>query len=115
MIPTAQITKQAVLVAMVRHIGRDQGVTAARLVYEMLGRFDPEAERRLRRVIVELRLEGQHICGLPESGYSMAENSAELSAGIRHLHDRAMTSLRQAYAMRGLAMPDLEGQLRLPT
>ncbi len=115
MIPATQITKQSVLIAMARHIGRERGVTAARLVYEMLGRYNAEAERRLRKIVVELRLEGQHICGLPDSGYFMAETGDELAAGIRHLHDRAMTSLRQAYAMRGLAMPDLEGQLRLPT
>lgn len=110
-----QITRQSVLVAMIHHIGKERGVRARDLVAEILGYQDAEEERRLRKVVVELRLEGQHICGLPGIGYYMAKNTQELNEGIKHLHDRSITGLRQAYAMRGVALPDLEGQLKLPT
>lgn len=110
------ITRESVLAALSRHIGRAHGVTARALVSEIAGMFAEAAhERELRHVIEELRRDGQHICGHPSTGYYLAESDAELDETCRFLFNRAMTSLTQVAAMRRVSLPDLRGQLRLPT
>ena len=110
------ITRDAVLIALSRHIGQGNGIHARQLARQLAG---PDAgaagERRLRQVITELRLEGHHVCGTPESGYFMAENPDELQRTCVFLHERAMASLTQIARMKNIALPDLRGQLHLPT
>lgn len=110
------ITRDAVLHALRDHIGQDNGISAHSLVLKISGLYArPADERCLRRVIEELRRDGHHICGHPSTGYFVAETDAELERTVQFLHDRAMTSLTQAAAMRRVSLPDLRGQLRLPT
>lgn len=111
------ITKHTVLQALTFHVGQRYGVSAARLTAEITASPPPNpgGERHLRHVIEELRLEGHHICAHPAHGYFIAANEAELIATCEYLHGRALTSLRQVARMRGVALPDLRGQLRLPT
>lgn len=111
------ITRDSLLEALTFHVGERYGVSAAKLAAEITGIAppNPAGERRLRQVIEDLRLEGHHICGHPSSGYFIAESEAELVRTCEYLHSRAMTSLRQVARMRGVAAPDLRGQLRLPT
>jgi hypothetical protein len=110
-------TRDEVLVALRRHIGQDNGATAAELVGEITATYgaDPVGERLLRRYVVELREEGHHICAHPTSGYFSANSDAELQATCEYLYDRAMTSLKQVAAMKRVSLPDLRGQLHLPT
>ena len=113
----SQITREAVLQALVDHIGERQGVSGRELVLEIATPLFavPGDERRLRKVIEQLRHEGHHICGWPESGYFLAADEAELNKTCLFLHDRAMTSLNQVAAMKRVSLPDLKGQLRLQT
>ncbi len=110
-----EITAPRVLDALSRHIGRGNGVSAAELVEEITGRRCPRSERDLRREIVILRLQGHHICGRPETGYYMARRAEELDDTCEFLYERAMTSLTQIAAMKRISLPDLRGQLKLPT
>lgn len=110
------VTREAVLAAMLAHIGPDKGVHVRDLAREVAGVFAcPATERQLRAVVVELRRQGHHICGEPATGYFMASCPADLERTCEFLYDRAMTSLAQIAAMQRVSMPDLRGQLRLPT
>lgn len=111
------LTPASVLEALSRHIGRERGIAATQLVCEILhtlGR-DPVQERRLRRIVEDLRLEGHHVCATPDRGYFLAANAEELDQTCLFLHERAMTSLKQIAAMKRISLPDLRGQLHLPT
>lgn len=110
------ITRDRLLAALRNHIGHSRGVTVTALAREVLG-VEPTRgdERVVRRLIVELRLEGHHVCAHPASGYYLAESPQELSDTIAFLRERAMSSLSQIAAMKRISVPDLCGQLHLPT
>lgn len=110
------INQHTVLEALCNHIGRRRGVTAAALCREVLGVEPLQADLRiLRHVVEDLRTAGHHVCATPEDGYWIAETAEELDEACGFLYDRAMTSLRQIAAMKRVSVPDLRGQLRLPT
>lgn len=110
-------TKDDVLTALCGHIGELHGSTAAALVAEITGikGQDLVGERHLRTHVTSLREEGHHICSHPARGYFIANSDAELQATCEYLYDRAMTSLKQVAAMKRVSLPDLRGQLHLPT
>ena len=112
---TDHLTRDDVLWALRRHIGADNGASAATLVQEIRGATSPGHERALRHQIEELRRDGHHICGHPSTGYFVARTEDELLRTCGYLHARAMTTLTQIAAMRRVSVPDLRGQLRLPT
>lgn len=107
------------LVALRDHIGQSNGITAKALVAELNnGPVKPESqisERELRHVVKALRKQGHHVCAHPKDGYYLAENTAELQQCLDYLTHRAMCSLEQVAAMKKLSLPDLFGQMRLPT
>lgn len=103
-----------VLWALSMHKGAENGIHAQHLVLEICGETSARLERELRHVIEALRDEGHHICATPNTGYFMAATDAELLQTVKFLHDRAMSSLRQAAAMQRVSLPDLRGQLRIP-
>lgn len=111
------ITPDSVLAALARHIGKTNGVHVNELVREITTVMFPDraAERALRSVVTELRLSGHHICAHPSTGYFMAESAADLDATCEYLMDRAMASLTQISRMKNISLPDLRGQLKLPT
>lgn len=112
----APLNATLVLAALGRHIGEANGVHARDLARRLVGaEAGPAVERRLRQLITELRLEGHHVCGTPESGYYLADTPDELNRTCEFLHDRAMASLKQIARMKRIALPDLRGQLHLPT
>ncbi|MGB0212950.1 hypothetical protein [Algiphilus sp.] len=111
---TEHITRDEVLWALRRHVGAENGASAAALVTEIRGTTAPGHERQLRHCIEELRRDGQHVCGHPSTGYFIAATEDELLRTCAYLHDRALTSLTQVAAMRRVSLPDLRGQLRLP-
>lgn len=105
-----------VLAALTRHIGAGAGICARDLVREIEGLFAMRSDERvLRKAIEELRRDGHHICGTPSEGYYIADCEDELNRTCRFLYERAMTTLAQVAAMKRVALPDLRGQLRLPT
>jgi len=115
------LTTEHLLAVMSRHIGAARGATISQLADEVVWpaglreQMRNSVERSLRDLVVQLRLAGHHICAHPSSGYYMAETPEELDATCTFLFDRAMTSLSQVAAMRRVSLPDLRGQLQLPT
>lgn len=95
-------------------VGATSGMSAAQLVYHILGYHSGAAERQLRTVVEALRDAGHPICAHPSTGYFVAASSAELDRTCLFLYSRAMTSLKQVAAMKRVALPDLRGQLNLP-
>lgn len=112
-----QITAAAVLSELQHHIGQDKGIHVRELVQRITGQSTATEplERKVREVITELRLQGQHVCGHPSTGYFMAATAEELQKTCGFLYSRSMTGLRQVAAMRDISMPDLRGQFHLPT
>lgn len=112
----AELTTDTLLVALRAHIGRANGVTAAALCRQVLGHEpDPAHERTLRDLVTELRRAGHHVCAHPSHGYFIAATAEELDETCLFLHARAMSSLQQIAAMKRVSLPDLHGQLKLPT
>lgn len=110
------ITRDTLLAALRAHIGKRHGVTATALCRQILGAEPtPGDERHLRDLVVELRREGHHICAHPSTGYFLAANAEELDETCLFLYDRAMTALTQIARMKKVSVPDLHGQLHLPT
>lgn len=110
------LTSAAVLQALTRHIGVGNGVRSDLLVHEILGHLGGAAyERRLRQIVTELRLQGHHVCAHPSHGYFIAESAEELDATCEFLYERALASLTQISRMKKVSLPDLRGQLHLPT
>lgn len=112
-----EITRATVLRALQRHIGKGNGVTARDLVREITGDMlpNPGGERALRHIVEDLRREGHHIGAHPRSGYFICETDEELNDTCLYLYDRAMCSLKQVSSMKNISLPDLKGQLKLPT
>lgn len=111
----AELTRDTLLAALRNHIGRNDGITATALCREVLC-IEPTSadERRLRDLVVDLRLKGHHVCAHPTHGYFLAASAAELEATCAFLHARAMAGLAQVARMKGVSIPDLVGQGRLP-
>lgn len=103
-------TKTQLQVVLERHIGKARGVTAA----ELAGHLNC-AERIVRELVTELRLDGVAVCGHPATGYFVAATREELEETCAFLRSRAMHSLVLEAKLRGLPLADLVGQLHLPT
>ncbi len=101
-------TQTALLNALASHQGRESGISAT----ELAARLDMPV-RQLRKLISAAREEGFAICGLPSTGYYMAQTPEELQASCDFLEHRAMHSLRKLSRMKKVALPVLLGQLLL--
>lgn len=112
-----QITPAQVLTELAHHIGADNGVHVRELVTRITGQAIScgVLERRIRTLVSDLRMDGAHICGHPSSGYYMADSAQELEQTLQFLRARAMSSLVLESRMRRISMPELLGQLTLPT
>lgn len=112
-----EIGKLEVLRELQRHIGKDNGIHVRELVQAITGQLatSEALERRVREVVTELRMAGEHVCGHPSAGYFMAATADELQATCSFLFSRSMTGLQQVAAMKRVSLPDLAGQLHLPT
>lgn len=115
--PTGTITRDSVLKALQRHIGKENGIPATKLVQEISHETVCEAAgtRLLRSVVSQLRDEGIAICAHPTIGYFIAQTSEELNMCCDFLRQRAMHSLKLESRLRKIPMQDLLGQLRVPT
>lgn len=112
-----QITPAQVLTELQHHIGKANGIHVDELVRRITGQLldsDMHA-RRVRHIVTELRMQGHHVCATPSEGYYIAADADELNETCSFLYDRAMTSLTQVSRMKNIALPDLRGQLHLPT
>ncbi len=115
----AQLTTDQLLAVLRDHIGEANGASVEALVAEIWPirdvHRDAAAARKIRELVVELRREGHHICAHPSSGYFIAATPEELDRTCLFLYERAMTTLSQIAAMKRISLPDLRGQLKLPT
>ena len=104
--------QQAALVHLLstQHTGKARGITAERLALQL-----GTTERQLRSMVSQAREEGLAISATPETGYFIAETPEELQESCEFLRSRAMHSLRMEAQLRRIPLPDLLGQLHLPT
>lgn len=103
--------RAALLTALsTQHCGRDRGVHAPELAAKV-----GVPERSLRRLITELREEGEAIVATPETGYYMAVTPEDIRICCGFLRSRAMRSLANEARLRRIPLPELLGQLHLPT
>lgn len=111
-----EITPDTVLAALRRRVGPANGATVRQLATEILGTpSDAADERRLRQVIEQLREEGHPVCATPDEGYHHAADAADLERTLMFLVKRIEGTARKVARMKGVALPDLYGQLGLPT
>ena len=104
------IGKHSVLAVLYRHIGADKAIGVAQLSKQV-----GISPRCIRRLITELRMEGNAICGHPSTGYYVAETADELEQTCAFLKHRALHSLTLASRLSNVPLPDLLGQLHLTT
>lgn len=104
------MTSAQLLSILSRHTGRGNGIAVETLA-NMLG----VQARQVRTHVSELRLEGVAICGTPKTGYYIASTPEELDETCQFLRHRAMHSLQLESRLRNIPMPDLLGQLHIPT
>lgn len=104
------ITPSQLLTVLARHTGKGNGISVKQLA-EVTG----AKERHVRTLIEALRNEGCAICATPKDGYYIANTPEELDQTITFLHKRAMSSLVQIAKLKRISMPDLLGQLHVPT
>lgn len=98
------------MAVMARHIGRSKGISCAQLAREL-----SLQQRYVRSLISSAREEGIAICGHPSTGYYVAETEAEITETLDFLKHRALHSLRLYSRLAKIPLPDLIGQLHLPT
>ncbi len=103
-------TSNQLLALLAHHIGKGNGIGVKQLAEQL-----STQERHIRTLVSELREEGHAVCGTPSDGYYIAANSDELQQTCEFLRNRAMHSLGLEAKLRRIPLPDLLGQLHLPT
>ncbi len=102
--------KALVLSVLSRHIGRGNGIGGKQLALDA-----GVEERRVRKLVSELRRDGHAVCAHPKTGYFIAETADELDTTCEFLTSRSMHGLVDASYLKKIPLPDLLGQLHLPT
>jgi hypothetical protein len=108
--PAGEVGRHDLLSVLRGHIGAHKGASV-----EQLARALNCTPRHIRVLVTELRMDGEHVCGTPAEGYFMAETEADVSATCDFLKNRALKSLLLASRMAKVSIPDLVGQMKLPT
>lgn len=93
-----------------QHVGASRGICAAQLAARM-----DCGPRHLRDLVTAARMDGIGLCGTPRDGYFIAGRAEEIEETCRFLRSRAMQTLTLESRLRRMPLPDLLGQLRLPT
>lgn len=102
--------KTNVLNLLSRHIGKGNGISMRELEQQL-----DLLPRCIRSRISDLREDGHAVCGMPKDGYYIAATPEELEQTCTFLHNRAMHSLTLESKLRRIPLPDLLGQLHVPT
>ena len=98
------------LTLLSRHIGKGNGIGVKSLALQL-----DTTERHIRTLVESLRDEGHAVCAHPSTGYYIAETAEELSHTCDFLHNRALHSLALEAKLKKIPLPDLLGQLHVPT
>ncbi len=104
------MTTHSLLTLLSHHIGRGNGVGVKQIAAEL-----DIYPRQVRVLVSALRMDGHAVCGTPKDGYYIAETPEELEHTCQFLRGRAMHSLSLESKLRKIPLPDLLGQLHLPT
>ncbi len=102
--------QSTVLTVLSRHIGSNNGVSMRQLEQQL-----DLSPRRIRHFIDALRNDGHAICGTPKEGYYIAETPEEWQKTRDFIVSRSMHGLVWVSRVEKIALPDLLGQLRVPT
>lgn len=102
--------KAIVLTVLSRHIGKGNGISVRQLEQQL-----DMLPRQIRHHISDLREEGHAVCGTPADGCYIASTPDELEQTCDLLRSRAMHSLVLESRLRKIPLPDLIGQLHVPT
>lgn len=95
---------------LARHIGAESGIRIDQLAADV-----GCSERVIRKLVSALRREGYAVCAHPTQGYYIANGPAELDRTCSFLRQRALHSLVLESRLRKISLPELLGQLTLPT
>lgn len=102
------MTASELALVMARHMGRANGISCKHLAEQC-----HVPERHIRKLVSELRFEGTAIVGKPETGYYVATEPEDVQEFVDFHFARARHSLAMVSKVRGMAMPELLGQLEL--
>lgn len=91
-------------------VGSHNGVSV-----DALARQLDTQPRHVRSLVSDLRMDGIAVCGTPKTGYYIAATPEEMEETCQFLRNRAMHSLQLESRLRKIPMPDLLGQLHVPT
>jgi len=103
-------TASQLLNVLTRHIGKGNGIGVKALAQQL-----DTTERHVRTLVEALRDDGHAVCAHPTTGYFIAGTAAELSHTCEFLHNRALHSLALEAKLKRIPLPDLLGQLHVPT
>jgi hypothetical protein len=109
------ILSNEVLIAYLKTnaLGEENVREGKKIVNDLTGEYSVSLDRDLRKSIKQLRERGYPIVSNAD-GYYWASNSNDLLAFFDFLRCRAFSSLRIVSRMMKIALPDINGQLRLP-
>lgn len=99
-----------VLAELAGHIGAGRGIHVIDLARDLGVR-----RRLIRASVSRLRNDGIAVCATPREGYYLAATEEELARSCEFLRARALHSLTLESRLRKIPLPDLIGQLKLPT
>jgi len=103
-------TNDQLVTLLSRHIGKGNGIGVKDIARQIGAN-----ERHVRTMVSDLRDEGLAVCGTPRHGYYIAATPEELEETCTFLRRRAMHSLGLESRLRRIPLPDLLGQLHVPT
>jgi len=103
-------TKHDLFTELAVRVGAHNGVSVDTLAQKLA-----TTPRHVRTLVSDLRMDGIAICGTPKSGYYIAATPEEMEETCQFLRNRAMHSLQLESRLRKIPMPDLLGQLHVPT
>lgn len=103
-------TKHDLFSILAVRVGADNGISVDALAKQL-----DVAARHVRSLVSDLRMDGIAVCGTPKTGYYIAATPEEMEQTCQFLRNRAMHSLQLESRLRKIPMPDLLGQLHVPT
>ncbi|MDD5391175.1 MAG: hypothetical protein PHD37_17700 [Gallionellaceae bacterium] len=104
------VNKDQLLAVLSQHIGITNGIGVKQLAL----RLEIE-ERHVRTLVSDLREDGHAICAHPRTGYFIAQTKEEWAQTRQFIINRSMHGLRWVSRVDKIALPDLLGQLHVPT
>lgn len=104
------MTKNDLFTLLANRVGAQNGASVKALAEQLA-----TTPRHVRTLVSELRMDGIAVCGTPKTGYYIAADAGELQETIDFLKHRALHSLQLASRLSNVPLPDLLGQIHVPT